>query len=98
MRSTDQSRVSHVAVRCASICHAAHHLTTHLVNVGQHAGPCLTVARLTLQGRVHGKAEVLKCLIDYHDSLTSECAKETSRAARLALWDYQVCGTTPLSG
>jgi hypothetical protein len=50
---------------------------------------------MTLQGRVHGKAEVLKCLISYHDSLTSECAKETSRAARLALWDYQVSCTLP---
>ena len=42
---------------------------------------------------MHGKAEVLKCLINSHDELTSECAKETSRAARLALWDYQVSRT-----
>ena len=46
-----------------------------------------------LQGRVHGKAEVLKCLVGFHDDLTSECAKEISRAARLALWDYQVSRT-----
>jgi len=46
---------------------------------------------------VHGKAEVLRCLIAYHDHLTNECATETSRAARLALWDYQVqfdCAST----
>ena len=48
------------------------------------------VPTLQRQGRVHGKAEVLRCLIGYHDHLTNECAKETSRAARLALWDYQV--------
>lgn len=43
-----------------------------------------------VQGRAHGKAEVLKCLVSFHEELTEQCRSETSRAVRMAFWEYKV--------
>lgn len=35
----------------------------------------------------------MKCLVHYQADLTAQCEVETSRAARMALWDYKVRAT-----
>jgi Golgi apparatus protein 1 len=43
-----------------------------------------------MQGSGHGKAAVLKCLVEKHDAISeSQCASEISRATRMAIWQYR---------
>jgi hypothetical protein len=41
-----------------------------------------------LQGQVHRRAAVMKCLLSQLDDLGGVCETEVSRAARMALWEY----------
>jgi hypothetical protein len=41
------------------------------------------------QGKAHGNAEVLRCLVRGYAGLAEGCQREMSRAVRLALWDFQ---------
>lgn len=38
----------------------------------------------------------MTCLVHFHDDLTTQCGAETSRAARMALWEYKVRATTTI--
>ena len=49
-------------------------------------------ARAREQGKAHGNAEVLRCLVRGYSSLNETCQREMSRAVRLALWDFQKGG------
>ena len=42
-----------------------------------------------LQGKAHGHAEVLKCLVTKYNNITDGCQLEMSRAVRMALWEYR---------
>jgi hypothetical protein len=42
-----------------------------------------------LQGKAHGHAEVLKCLVKNYKGLNDTCQTEMSRAVRMALWEYK---------
>jgi hypothetical protein len=42
------------------------------------------------QSSAHGKAEVLKCLVNSLDKISEQCQGEVSRAVRMALWEYKL--------
>ena len=52
-------------------------------------GLCDVMTSASLQGKAHGHAEVLKCLVRNYKGLNETCQTEMSRAVRMALWEYR---------
>jgi len=64
----------------------------YMLDFGVRSACKSTVDRLcsSVKGSGHGKAAVLKCLVEKHDAISeSQCASEISRATRMAIWQYR---------
>ena len=61
----------------------------HLPNLKYLIRACFELGYDGMQGKAHGHAEVLKCLVKNYKTLNDTCQTEMSRAVRMALWEYQ---------
>lgn len=64
----------------------------YMLDFGVRSACKITVDKLcsSVKGSGHGKAAVLKCLVEKHAAIAeSQCANEISRATRMAIWQYR---------
>lgn len=64
----------------------------YMLDFGVRSACKTTVDKLcsSVKGSGHGKAAVLKCLVEKHAAIAeSQCANEISRATRMAIWQYR---------